>query len=247
MELKGKVALVTGASRGIGAAIAKKLAREGANVVVNYCGSQACAMQVVKEIEQSGAQAVAIRADMTNAQEVMELIKQVEATYGAIDILVNNAGITKDNLMLKMTEAEWDAVINTNLKGTFFCVKQVVKSMIKRRSGRIINLSSVVALRGNAGQANYCASKAGIIGLTKALARELGSRGITVNAIAPGFIETDMTETLSEEMKKQIQAQIPLKRMGKPEEIAEMACFLATEKAAYITGQVLSVDGGMGI
>ena len=243
--LTGKVAVVTGASRGIGHQIAKTMAREGATVIVNYNGSAAKAEEVVAEIIEAGGQAEAIQCNISDYAASQEFLANVISKYKRIDILVNNAGITRDNLLMKMSEEDFDAVLATNLKGAFNCTKHVSRQMLKQKSGRIINISSVSGVMGNAGQANYCASKAGVIGLTKSVARELGSRGITVNAIAPGFIETEMTEVLSEDVKKAMGDQIPLKRFGKTEDIAEMAAFLASDKAAYVTGQVISVDGGM--
>ncbi|MCI9582790.1 MAG: 3-oxoacyl-[acyl-carrier-protein] reductase [Clostridium sp.] len=243
--LKGKIALVTGASRGIGRQIALSMAREGALVIVNYNGSAARAEETVKEITKSGGQAEAVQCNVADYAAVEELMKYVIGKYKRLDILVNNAGITKDNLLMKMGEEDFDAVIGINLKGAFNCTKHVSRQMLKQKGGRIINISSVSGVMGNAGQANYCASKAGVIGLTKSVARELGSRGITVNAIAPGFIDTEMTEVLSEDVKKAMGDQIPLKRFGKTEDVAETAVFLASDRAAYITGQVISVDGGM--
>lgn len=245
--LKDKVALVTGASRGIGRAIAITLAGYGAKVIVNYCGSKEKAEQVVEEIKRNGGEASVYQCDIADFEATKTMIADIQKEYGRIDILINNAGITKDNLVLKMKEEEFDAVISTNLKGTFNCISHTVRGMIKQRSGRIINMSSVVGVIGNGGQLNYCASKAGVIGMTKSLAREIGSRGITVNAVAPGFIETDMTDALDEKMKEQALSQVPLKRMGKVEEIAETVAFLVSDKAAYITGQTIQVDGGMGM
>ncbi|MBD0380392.1 3-oxoacyl-[acyl-carrier-protein] reductase [Paenibacillus sedimenti] len=243
--LTGKVALVTGASRGIGRAIALHLAESGADVVVNYAGSEGAAQEVVELIEAMGRKAVKLRADVSSYQESEELVKQTLEILGKIDILVNNAGITRDNLIMRMKEEEFDQVIATNLKGVFNCVKAVTRPMMKQRSGRIINISSVVGVLGNPGQANYVAAKAGVIGLTKATARELSSRGITVNAVAPGFIETDMTDKLSAEMRDHMLKQIPLERLGQPDEIAKVVRFLASDDAAYMTGQTLHVDGGM--
>lgn len=243
--LKGKIAVVTGASRGIGRQIAVSMAKEGATVIVNYNGSAAKAEEVVAEIREAGGQAEAVQCNVSEYGAAEELIKYVISTHKRIDILVNNAGITRDNLLMKMSEEEFDAVINTNLKGAFNCTKHVSRQMLKQRAGRIINISSVSGVMGNAGQANYCASKAGVIGLTKSVARELGSRGITVNAIAPGFIDTEMTAVLPEDVKKAMGDQIPLKRFGKTEDVADAAVFLASDRAAYITGQVLCVDGGM--
>lgn len=243
--LKGKIAVVTGASRGIGRAIAVSLAKEGAVVIVNYHGSKKAAEETVNTIIENGGSAETFQCDVADYEETARMMDALIKKYGRIDILVNNAGITKDNLLLKMSEAEFDSVISTNLKGAFNCIKHVARQMLKQKSGRIISLSSVCGVMGNAGQANYCASKAGIIGLTKATAKELASRGITVNAIAPGFIETDMTDVLSDHVKEGILAQIPMKRLGNVTDIAEAAVFLASEKAGYITGQVLNINGGM--
>ena len=243
--LEGKVAVVTGASRGIGRQIALTMAREGAVVIVNYNGSASKAEEVVKEICEAGGQAEAVQCDVSDYAKAEEFMKYVIGKYKRIDILVNNAGITRDNLLMKMSEAEFDEVLNTNLKGAFNCTKHVSRQMLKQKGGRIINLSSVSGVMGNAGQANYCASKAGVIGLTKSVARELGSRGITVNAIAPGFIDTEMTAVLPDDVKKAMGDQIPLKRFGRTEDVAEAAVFLASDRAAYITGQVICVDGGM--
>lgn len=243
--LSGKTALVTGASRGIGRAIALELAAAGADVAVNYAGSEEAAAAVAREIEGMGRRAITIKADVGNASEAEQMVSQTIEAFGHIDILVNNAGITRDNLIMRMKEEEFDQVINTNLKGVFNCIKAVTRPMMKQRSGRIINISSVVGALGNPGQANYVAAKAGVIGLTKASARELASRGITVNAVAPGFIATDMTDKLSDEQKGALLPQIPLGRMGGPEEIARVVRFLASEDASYLTGQTLHVDGGM--
>ncbi|RHR29890.1 3-oxoacyl-[acyl-carrier-protein] reductase [Clostridium sp. AF19-22AC] len=243
--LEGKTAIVTGASRGIGRAVALKLAEEGAAVVINYNGSADRAEEVKNEIEKNGGKAEVMQCNVSDFQACENFIKEVTAKFGRIDILVNNAGITRDGLLMRMSEDDFDAVIDTNLKGTFNCIRFVSRQMMKQRSGRIINLSSVSGVLGNAGQANYCASKAGVIGLTKSAARELASRGITVNAIAPGFIHTEMTQVLPEKVKEASIAQIPLRAFGEPEDIAEAAAFLASEKARYITGQVLCVDGGM--
>ena len=245
MNLTGNVALVTGASRGIGRQIAVTLAGYGATVIVNYNGSQAKAEEVVKEIKEQGGHAEAVPCNVAEFEASKEMIDRIVKTYGRLDILVNNAGITRDNLILKMSEEDFDAVIATNLKGAFHCVKHAARQMLKQKSGRIINISSVSGVMGNAGQANYCASKAGIIGLTKSVAKELGSRGITVNAVAPGFIETEMTDVLSEEVKKTLGNQIPLRRFGTTNDIAETVAFLASDHAGYITGQVIRVDGGM--
>ncbi len=243
--LTGKVALVTGASRGIGRQIALTLAGYGAAVIVNYNGSKEKAEAVVKEITEQGGSAVAVQCSVADYTACGEMITKMLAEFGHIDILVNNAGITKDNLMIKMSEEDFDAVIETNLKGTFNTMKHLYRPFLKQKAGRIINLSSVSGVLGNPGQANYAASKAGVIGLTKSMARELASRNITVNAVAPGFIDTDMTQAMTEAAKEATLQQIPLKRVGKPEDIAETVAFLASEKAGYITGQVISVDGGM--
>jgi 3-oxoacyl-[acyl-carrier protein] reductase len=243
--LTGKVALVTGASRGIGRAIALTLAEAGADVVVNYAGSEAAADDVVRSIEAMGRKSFKLRANVGNADEAEEMVKATLEAYGHLDILVNNAGITRDNLIMRMKEEEFDQVINTNLKGVFNCIKAVTRPMMKQRSGRIINISSVVGVLGNPGQANYVAAKAGVIGLTKATARELASRGITVNCVAPGFIETDMTDKLPEETRAGLMSQIPLARLGQPKDIAKAVRFLASDDAAYMTGQTLHVDGGM--
>lgn len=245
--LEGKIALVTGAAKGIGRAIALALAAEGATVVVNYNGSKERAEQVVEEIKALGSDGMTYQCNVADTQAADAMIKEVIKTYGRLDILVNNAGITRDNLIMKMSEEDFDAVINANLKGCFNTIKAVSRQMLKQRSGRIINITSVSGILGNAGQANYAASKAGIIGLTKTMARELASRGITVNGIAPGFVDTDMTQVLSDSVKEAATAQIPLGRFGKPEDIANMAAYLASDKAAYITGQIISVDGGMAI
>lgn len=243
--LTNKVALVTGASRGIGRAIAKKMAEEGAFVIVNYNGSKERAEAVVAEIKEAGGDAVAVGCDVSDDTACEAMMKQLIAEYAHIDVLVNNAGITRDGLIMKMTEEDFDAVLNTNLKGTFHTIRYLSRQFLKQKAGRIINISSVSGILGNAGQANYSASKAGVIGLTKSVARELASRGITCNAIAPGFIETDMTDAMPEAAKESVKAQIPFGKIGKPEDIAELAVFLASEKAAYITGQVIAVDGGM--
>jgi len=243
--LAGKVALVTGASRGIGKAIACKLAREGAKVIINYNGSKEKAEAVKSEIEAAGGQAEVYQCDVSDYTACETFIQTVIKEEGSLDILVNNAGITKDGLLMKMSEEDFDKVLDTNLKGAFNTIRFASRQMLRQKGGRIINMSSVVGVSGNAGQANYAASKAGVIGLTKAAARELASRGITVNAIAPGFIETDMTDVLSDKVKEASEAQIPLGHFGKPEDVAAAAAFLASEEAGYITGQVLHVDGGM--
>lgn len=243
--LEGKVAVVTGASRGIGKAIACKLAEQGAYVVINYNGSKERAEEVLAEITEKGGNGVLAQCDVADYEACEAFIQKVVKDQGRLDILVNNAGVTKDGLLARMSEEDFDSVLNTNLKGTFHTIRFAARQMLKQRSGRIINLASVVGVAGNAGQANYAASKAGVIGLTKSVAKEVASRGITVNAIAPGFIETDMTAVLSEKIKEASVAQIPLGHFGKPEDVAEAAAFLASEAAGYITGQVLHVDGGM--
>lgn len=243
--LKGKVAIVTGASRGIGRATALELAKHGANVVVNYAGNAEKAEEVVAEIKALGAEAVAYQADVANSEQAQALVKETLAVFDRVDILVNNAGITRDQLIMRMKEEDWDHVIATNLKGVYNCAKAVTRPMMKQRSGRIINVTSVVAVLGNVGQANYVAAKAGVIGLTKSLARELADRNILVNAVAPGYIATDMTDQLSDELKEQLLAQIPLKRLGTSEDVAKAIRFLASDDAAYMTGQTIHVNGGM--
>lgn len=243
--LTGKIAVVTGASRGIGRAIALKLASDGAFVIVNYHGSKERAEAVKQEIETDGGKAEIYGCDVSDFEKCEAFMSSIIKEYGRIDILVNNAGITRDGLLMKMSEEDFDKVIDTNLKGTFHTIRFASRQMLKQRSGRIINMASVVGVAGNAGQANYAASKAGIIGLTKAAAKEMASRGITVNAIAPGFIETEMTAVLSEKVKEGAAAQIPFGRFGQPEDVAAAAAFLASDAAGYITGQVLHVDGGM--
>jgi len=245
MKLEGKVALVTGASRGIGREIALELAREGANVAINYAGSEAKALEVAAEIRTMGREAITIQADVSSSESVDSMVKQTIEAFGKLDILVNNAGITKDNLLMRMKEADWDDVININLKGVFLCTKAVTRQMMKQRSGRIINISSIVGVSGNAGQANYVAAKSGVIGLTKTTAKELATRGITVNAVAPGFITTDMTDKLNDETKNEMLKQIPLARLGEPTDIAKTVLFLASDDSRYMTGQTLHVDGGM--
>lgn len=243
--LKGKTAIVTGAAKGIGRAIALKLASNGANIVLNYRSSEKQAIEVEEEIKKLGVQVLRVKGDISNLSDVENLVNQAKEKFDKIDIIVNNAGITKDTLLLRMSEQDFDSVINTNLKGVFNCLKTIVPVMVKQKSGKIINLSSVVGLVGNAGQVNYAASKAGVIGMTKSLAKEVGSRGITVNAVAPGFIETDMTEVLGDKFKDESKKAIPLKRLGKPEDVANVVYFLASDLADYVTGQVINVDGGM--
>ena len=240
-----KSALVTGASRGIGRSIALQLAEEGYNVAVNYAGSKDKAEAVVEEIKAKGVDSFAIQANVANGDEVKAMIKEVVSQFGSVDVLVNNAGITRDNLLMRMKEQEWDDVIDTNLKGVFNCIQKVTPQMLRQRGGAIINLSSVVGAVGNPGQANYVATKAGVVGLTKSSARELASRGITVNAVAPGFIVSDMTDALSDELKDQMLEQIPLARFGEDTDIANTVAFLASDKAKYITGQTIHVNGGM--
>ncbi|WP_145232608.1 3-oxoacyl-[acyl-carrier-protein] reductase [Staphylococcus arlettae] len=240
-----KSALVTGASRGIGRSIALQLAEEGYNVAVNYAGSKDKADAVVEEIKAKNVDSFAIQANVANGDEVKAMIKEVVSQFGSVDVLVNNAGITRDNLLMRMKEQEWDDVIDTNLKGVFNCIQKVTSQMLRQKSGAIINLSSVVGALGNPGQANYVATKAGVIGLTKSSARELASRNITVNAVAPGFIVSDMTDALSDELKDQMLEQIPLSRFGEDTDIANTVAFLASDKAKYITGQTIHVNGGM--
>lgn len=243
--LTGKTALVTGASRGIGRAIALELAEKGANIVVNYAGSEQKAEAVVEEIENLGVKAIKYQANVSQEEEVKSMIKETVKTFGSLDILINNAGITKDNLLMRMKESEFDDVIQTNLKGAFLCVKAATRQMMKQRDGRIVNVASVVGISGNPGQANYVAAKAGLIGLTKTAAKELASRNIRVNAVAPGFISTDMTDALTDEQQKDMLQLIPLARLGEPEDIAKTIRFLVSDDAAYITGQTIAIDGGM--
>lgn len=243
--LSGKCAIITGASRGIGKAIALKLASLGANIVLNYRSSEKEAMEVENKIKEMGVEVLSIKGDISKLEEVENLVMKAKEKFGTIDIMVNNAGITKDTLLLRMKEEDFDSVIDINLKGVFNCMKSITPIMIRQKHGKIINLSSVVGISGNAGQVNYAASKAGVIGMTKSLAKEVGSRGINVNAVAPGFIETDMTNELGDKFKEEAKKNIPLKRFGKPEDVAEVVAFLASESSNYVTGQVIHVDGGM--
>ncbi len=245
MKLEGKTALVTGAGRGIGRAAALCLAREGASVVVNYQNNAAAAEETARDIEAAGAQALIVQASVDNAADVERMVQTVKERFGQIDILVNNAGITRDQLLLRMKEEDWDAVLNTNLKGAFLCCKAVAPLMVKRRTGVIVNVGSVIGTVGAAGQVNYSAAKAGLVGLTKSLAKELGSRSIRVNAVAPGFIETDMTRALKPEQQETVRKQIPLGRLGKPEDVGRVIAFLCSEDAAYIQGILITVDGGL--
>lgn len=247
MILNDSVAIVTGSGRGIGRAIALELAAAGAKVVVNYAGRVDKAEETVKLIREAGGECIAVQADVSQTADVDRLIKTTLDHFGKIDILVNNAGITRDSLLLRMKETDWDAVLATNLKGVFLCTKAVSKGMLKQRSGVIVNISSVVGLSGNAGQANYAAAKAGIIGFSKSIAKEFAARGIRVNAVAPGYISTDMTETIAEAMQSEILRTIPLGRLGEPEDVAKVVRFLVSPEASYITGQILCVDGGMEI
>lgn len=243
--LKDKCAIVTGASRGIGRAIAKKLASLGANIVLNYRSNDEEALKVKEELLSYGVDVFLYKCDISDFNAVEEMIKASKEKFGKVDIMINNAGITKDTLLLRMKEEDFDKVIEVNLKGVFNCLKAITPVMIRQKCGKIVNLSSVVGLVGNAGQVNYAASKAGVIGMTKSLAKEVGSRGITVNAVAPGFINTDMTASLSEKVKEEASKNIPLKRLGDPEDVANLVGFLASDAANYITGQVINVDGGM--
>ena len=243
--LKDKVAIVTGGTRGIGRAIALKLADNGANIVINYRNSDKEAEELKAILEEKGVKVLTVKCDISNFEDSKNLMYKCKEVFGKIDILVNNAGITKDTLIMRMKEEDFDNVIDVNLKGTFNCAKHASAIMLKQRFGKIINMTSVVGIAGNAGQVNYAASKSGVIGLTKSLAKELGSRGITVNAVAPGFINTDMTASLSEKVKEEASKNIPLKRLGDPEDVANLVGFLASDAANYITGQVINVDGGM--
>lgn len=243
--LKGKCAVVTGASRGIGKAIALKLAGLGTNVVLNYRSSEKEALEVENEIKSMGVDVISVKADISKLNEVENLINTAKEKFGCIDIMVNNAGITKDNLILRMKEEEFDSVIDVNLKGVFNCLKSITPVMVRQKHGKIINISSVVGISGNAGQVNYAASKAGIIGMTKSLAKEIGSRGVNVNAVAPGFIDTEMTQCLGDKVKEEAKKNIPLKRFGQADDVADVVAFLAGSESDYITGQVIHVDGGM--
>lgn len=245
MRLQGKNALVTGAARGIGRAIALKLAEEGANIIVNYGASLAAAEALVSELEAKGVKAVAIQGDVSKAEEAETLVEAALQQFGTVDILINNAGITRDNLLLRMKEEDWDSVMDVNLKGTFLMTKFVGKGMLKKRYGKIVNITSVVGLMGNVGQANYAASKAGVVGFTKSVAKEYASRGINVNAVAPGFIRSEMTGKLSEEVVQNYLNNIPLGQLGDPEDIANAVVFLCSDESRYVTGQILSVDGGL--
>jgi 3-oxoacyl-[acyl-carrier protein] reductase len=244
LKLKGKVALVTGAAQGIGKAVGLLLARNGANIVVSDINLEK-AEETAKEIESIGRNAMAVKVDVANLSDVERMVAAVLEKFDKIDILVNNAGITRDKLILRMTEEDWDVVLNVNLKGTFNCTKAVIRHMAKQRSGKIVSIASVVGEMGNAGQVNYSASKAGVIGLTKTIAKEFAQRGINVNAIAPGYIETPMTEVLPEKVKEELKRLIPMERLGKPEDVAEAALFLVSEESNYITGHVLNVNGGI--
>lgn len=245
MDLTGQVAIITGSSKGIGAAIGLTFAKAGADVAINYNSDQAGAEEIVSQITAMGRKAKAYKADVSIAEEVENMFSAILTDFGRIDILVNNAGITRDNLLVRMKEGEWDDVMDANLKSVFLCTRLAAKSMMKQRRGKIINITSVVGLTGNPGQANYTAAKAGVVGFTKTIAKELGSRGIRVNAIAPGFILSRMTESLSDDIKNKMLSSIPLGRFGKPEDVADLALFLASDKSDYITGQVFNVDGGM--
>lgn len=241
----GRVAVVTGGGRGIGRAVAVRLAKEGANVAISYRSNDAAAAETAEMVRETGAKCETFKGDVASSEDVEALVKGTQEAFGRLDILVNNAGTTRDNLMMRMKEEEFDEVVQTNLKGTYLCTRAVLRGMVRARWGRIVNVSSVVGISGNAGQANYAASKAGIIGFTKSVAREVAQRGITVNAVAPGYVETELTGGLSEEIKERIKAQVPAGRFGSPEDISEAVAFLVGEGTGYITGQTLTVDGGM--
>jgi len=245
MDYKNKTVIVTGGSRGIGKAIALSFGAKGANVVVNYTASEGKALEVVEEVKSLGGDAIAVKCNVAVADDVENLLKATKDAYGQIDYLVNNAGITRDTLLIRMKEDDWDAVMDTNLKGVFLCTKIIGKAMIKQKYGQIVNMTSVVGVMGNAGQANYAASKAGVIGFTKSSAKEFAARGITVNAVAPGFIRTEMTDVLAEDVKEAYANAIPLKKMGEVEDVANAVMFFCSDSAKYITGQTLQVDGGM--
>lgn len=245
MDFKGKTVVVTGGSRGIGKAIALKYGALGANVVINYNSSDALANEVVAEIVAMGGDALAVKADVTIKEDIEKMANEAVAKFGKIDYLVNNAGITSDGLLIRMKESDWDKVLDTNLKGTFLCTQEIGKRMLKQKAGKIVNITSVVGVSGNAGQANYAASKAGVIGFTKSVAKEFASRGITVNAVAPGFIATDMTDKLSDDLIEEYKKAIPLNRLGSAEDVANMVVFLTSDASSYITGQIIHVDGGM--
>ena len=247
MNLEGRIALVTGASRGIGEAIALRLAKSGAKVAVNYHTGKDAATKVVAAIASSGGEALSIGADVSKEDQAESLIKEVVGRWGTLDILVNNAGVTRDKLLMRMSTEEWDEVINVNLRGAYLCTRFALPLMVRKRSGRIVNMSSVIGVAGNAGQANYAASKAGLIGFTKAIAREVASRSITVNAVAPGYIITSMVDELSEEIQKAILARIPMSRFGTPQDVAEVVAFLCSDAAGYVTGQVIGIDGGLAV